>query len=74
MYLASILRDIPYSGEFSWVLIFVESPKRSPKLIFMVLNFVAAISSGAWHPANADVIAIHALAIFFAYYHKDLDK
>ena len=33
----------------SWVLIFVESPKKPLKSIFVVLNFVTATSPGAWH-------------------------
>ena len=40
-----------------WGLIFVESPKRPSKLIFVVLNFVTATSPGAWHCCiNDDVI------------------
>ena len=33
---------------------FVESPKRPSKLIFVVLNFVAATSPGAWHCCTSD--------------------
>ena len=38
------LNILPYGG-----LIFMESPKRPSKLIFVVLNFVIATSLGAWH-------------------------
>ena len=42
-----------------WRVIFVENPKRPSKLIFMVLNFVAATSPGAWHCTSDDVIDTH---------------
>ena len=34
--------------------VFVESLKRPSKLIFVVLNFVTAISTGAWHCCISD--------------------
>ena len=37
-----------------WRVIFVESPKRPSKLIFVVLNFVTATSPGAWHCCTND--------------------
>ena len=37
-----------------WRVIFVESPKRPTKLIFVVLNFVTATSLGAWHCCISD--------------------
>ena len=40
-----------------WRVIFVESPKRPSKLIFVVINFMTATSPGAWHCCtNDDVI------------------
>ena len=36
-----ISTQIPYSGLFSWVEIFVKSSVRPPELNFVVLNFVA---------------------------------
>ena len=39
----------------------MESPKRPSKLTFVVLNFVAAISPGAWHCKSNDIIDTHTL-------------
>ena len=48
-----------------WRVIFVESPKRPSKLIFVVLNFVTATSLGAWHCCiSNDVIYTHSLIFF----------
>ena len=37
-------------------IVFMESPKRPLKLIFVVLNFVTATSPGVWHCTSDDVI------------------
>ena len=39
------------------MLIFVESQRRPSELIFVVLNFVIAISPGVWHCTSVDVIS-----------------
>ena len=49
-----------------WCVIFVESPKRPSKLIFVVLNFVTATSPGAWHCCtNDDVINTRARDLYY---------
>ena len=54
--------DEPYiycmTGNFSGVLIFVESQRRPSELISVVFNFVIATQSrgAAWHCTNHDVI------------------
>ena len=42
------------AGNFRVGLIFVESPKRPSKSIFVVLNFVTATSPGVWHCCTSD--------------------
>ena len=53
-----------------WWVIFVESPKRPSKLIFVVLKCVTATSPGAWHCTSDDAIDTCTLdlrlVIFFA--------
>ena len=44
------------------MLIFVESPKRPSKLIFVVLNFVTA---GTWHCTSDDVINTRDLLCYY---------
>ena len=39
---------------YIWRVIFVESLKRPSKLIFVVLNFMTATSTGAWHCCTSD--------------------
>ena len=56
---------------------FVESPKRPSKLIFVVLNFVAATSPGAWHCCTSDdVINTRGSqsSLLLSYTNRDLDK
>ena len=42
------------SPKYVWRVIFVESPKRPLKLIFVVLNFVTATNPGVWHCCTSD--------------------
>ena len=59
-----------------WRIIFVESLKRPSKLIFVVLNFVAATSPGAWHCCTSDNVFVtraHNLVCLLSHTYRDLD-
>ena len=58
-------------------LIFVESPKRPSKLIFVVLNFMTATSPGAWHCCTkrwCNWYKCSRSSLLLSHTYRDLDK
>ena len=67
------------AGNFRGYTNFRGKSERPSKLIFVVLNFVAAISPGAWHCTSDDVVYTCARSrsqssLLLSHTYRDLDK